>query len=158
MAKRGPKPKPTKVLKLRGSWRAKLRKDYDIADKDKSEKPQMPSWLSKPAKNEWRKLLPKLYDLGILLKVDVVILSLLCNDIAEYKQNCQTIDGLKSPFIYQPSGRICKHPAFQLRDAAAERIRKLSSELGLSPTARASLTILPKEDKDPIAAKFFKEF
>lgn len=155
MAKRGPKPLATPILKLRGSWRAKLRPDYEIEGTIKGDKPKMPRWLSPAAKSVWRKLVPKLNELGILSPVDQYILSLLCFDLAEYRQTCQTIEALKSPYISQPSGRVCRHPAYQLRDAAAERIRKLSAELGLSPAARTSLNILLKE-KESDKAKFFK--
>ena len=156
MAKRGPKPIPTSILKLRHSWRSKHRKDYEKAEIEEGRKPKMPIWLSEEAKAIWRQLVPKIAELGILNPVDQTIIAILCHDVAEYRAACETIQELKSPYISQPSGRVCRHPAYQLRDAAAERIRKLGGEVGLSPAARASLTIVPIEKKSE-KTKFFKD-
>jgi len=155
MAKRGPKPISTSILKLHHSWRSKHRLDYEKAEIEEGRKPKMPIWLSEEAKAIWRQLVPKIAELGILNPVDQTLIAMLCHDVAEYREVCQIIDGLKSKLVRQPSGRITKNPAFQIRDAAAERIRRLSGELGLSPAARASITIMPVKKKSE-KTKFFK--
>jgi len=151
--KRGPKPVATPILKLRGSWRAKHRPDYDAGLKP--ERPVCPKWLSPPAKKAWRVIVPNLAGLEILQKVDVTILSMFCETFAEWQQAQRDVTELKNLFIKQPSGRICKHPLIAIRDESHERLRKLIAELGLSPSARTQLHISKKQEPSP-AAKFFE--
>ncbi len=149
--KPGRKPVPTQVLKLRGSWRAKNRRDLFV----QPEKPRMPSWLSDEAKRAWRHMVPQLEALGILKRADEVVLAMFCTDYAEWSQACEEISTLKSRFVKQPSGRICQHPLLRIRDAAAERMRKLISELGMSPAARTGLNITQKPSPSKSKSRFF---
>jgi P27 family predicted phage terminase small subunit len=116
----------------------------------------MPRSLSPAAKKQWKKIVPKLYRLGILNNADQTGLAMICVDLAEWENACRTIDSLKSEFVKQPSGRIAKHPAYQIRDAAADRIRKMLAEFGMSPAARTSLNISYKPAIDEDKAKFFR--
>jgi len=162
MGKRGPKPTPTPILKLRGSWRGKDRPDADI----EPNVPEMPSWLSPAAKAEWKRRVPELDALGVLQKVDVTILVMYCRDFVEYDAACDEIDKLKSQFIsvgrevsskgvVLKPGRVCPHPLFAIRDAADARLRKSCSELGMGPASRTGLAITQKE-KSGKKSRFFK--
>ena len=161
MGKRGPKPTPTPILKLRGSWRGKDRPDADI----EPNVPEMPSWLSPAAKAEWKRRVPELDALGVLQKVDVTILVMYCRDFVEYDAACDEIDKLKSQFIsvgrevsaggvVLKPGRVCPHPLFAIRDAADARLRKSCGELGMGPASRTGLAIKPKEKSGK--SRFFK--
>jgi len=163
MGKRGPKPTPTKILNIRGSWRGKDRPDADL----EPSLPEMPDWLSKAAKAEWKRRIPEIHALGVLQKVDVTILAMYCTDFAEYEAACEEIDKLKSQFVsvgrevtatgkVLKAGRIKKHPLFAFRDDADARLRKSCSELGMGPASRTGLTIVQKEKSSSKKSKFFK--
>ena len=161
MGKRGPKPTPTPILKLRGSWRGKDRPDADL----QPNLPKMPSRLSPAAKAEWKRRVPELDALGVLQKVDVTILAMYCRDFVEWDAACREIDKLKSQFIsvgrevsaggvVLKPGRVCQHPLFAIRDAADARLRKSCGELGMGPASRTGLAIKPKAKSGK--SRFFK--
>ena len=165
MGKRGPKPTPTHILNLRGSWRGKDRPDSGI----EPSLPEMPKWLSADAKKEWKNVMPDLDALGILQRVDVAIIAMYCTDYVEFQAAYDECEKLTTRFIsvgremgkdengkdiVKKTGRVCKHPLFAFRDAAYARLIKSCGELGLSPASRTGLAIKPKEKSGK--AKFFK--
>lgn len=135
MSRVGRKPVPAATLKLRGSWRAKGRRDLPVENR----RPIKPRWLTGEAAKEWSKIVPKLDKMGILAEVDQTMLVLYCKTYAEYMEADSLI---KSILIKTSNGNIIQHPAVSIRNAAAERLRKLASEFGLSPAARSGLNIL----------------
>lgn len=150
MSKPGPRPTPTPILKLRGSWRGKDRPDADV----EPNVPEMPKWLSIAAKKRWEQVVPELDALGVLQRVDDTILAMYCMDYVEWKDACDEIAKLKTQFIKQPSGRVCNHPLLDIRDAADARLRKSCSELGMGPASRTGLAINLKQKSGK--SKFFK--
>jgi len=163
MGKRGPKPTPTRILNLRGSWRGKDRPDADL----EPNLPKMPDWLSSAAKVVWKREVPELEDLGVLQRVDVTILAMYCTDFVEWQAACNEIDKLKSQFVsvgrevsasgkVLKPGRVCPHPLFAIRDAADARLRKSCSELGMGPASRTGLAITQKDKSSGKKSKFFK--
>jgi phage terminase small subunit len=83
--KPGPRPTPTPILKLRGSWRGKDRPDSEV----EPNLPKMPRWLSPEQKQEWQHIVPELDDLGVLQRVDVTVLAMYCTDFVEWRRNPQ---------------------------------------------------------------------
>lgn len=67
MAQRGPKPTPTKVLELRGSWLAKTRQHEP---QPPAAIPKMPQELDKEGKKIWRWLTRDLDAIGLLASLD----------------------------------------------------------------------------------------
>jgi phage terminase small subunit len=76
VGKRGPVPTPTKVLNMRGSWRAKTRPQEPHALP--SEKPPCPAWLDADARKVWRVLIPQLARIGVLTRLDQHALARYC--------------------------------------------------------------------------------
>jgi phage terminase small subunit len=68
MGTRGPKRTPTKILKMRGSWRANAREGEPIPA---SKAPPCPRWLTEKAERSvWRTLVARLMALGIIGEID----------------------------------------------------------------------------------------
>lgn len=101
-----------------------------------------PSFLDATAKKEFRRLAKLLLSVELINDADVGHLALYCDAYSQYlsykrqvKQKGLWIDGKPNPFI------------IRMRDAAAQ-MRSFSSDLGLSPTARAKLAINLEDDED----------
>jgi len=165
MGKRGPKPTPTPILKLRGSWRGKDRPDADV----EPNMPVMPKWMKPAAVKEWKSVLPDLDSLGVLQRVDATMIAMYCTDLVEFMAAYKECEELSTRFIsigremgkdengkdiVKKSGRVCKHPLFAFRDAAYVRLVKSCGELGLSPASRTGLAINLKQKSGK--SKFFK--
>jgi P27 family predicted phage terminase small subunit len=141
-------PTPTKVLELRGSWRAKARKGEP---KLAATKPRMPDWLSEEAQKVWKRLTALLQKAGLIATVDEFALTRYCVTFARWKEAEQWL---------QQWGTTCqvKHPVTgavvglvswpQVKQAAslAEQLQRIEQNFGLSPAARARLTTQEEED------------
>lgn len=151
MGRRGPKKTPTKVLKLRGSWRGKKRP----AERTGAYKrPAMPQFLTGDARREWIRILPILEKMGVLAEVDRTMLALYCKCYAEWRE---ADDLVKSLLIKTTGGNIIQHPALSIRTAAWERLRKICAEFGLSPSSRTGLAVTPKSRDTADKSRFFEK-
>lgn len=81
MGKRGPKPTPTHLLKLRGSWRAETR---DGEPKPTPELPEMPEWLTGKGAEHWAEVGAMLDGLGIMARPHTLALAMLCEALAKW--------------------------------------------------------------------------
>ena len=68
MRKRGPKPTPTALLKLRGTFR-KHRSKNEPRPED-GLLPDCPDWLDEQAKHAWAQVVPQLASMGVLSEID----------------------------------------------------------------------------------------
>lgn len=140
MAKRGPKPKKLKLLKL----------DMDEAVKARDVK--CPDWLSPQAVEKWDIVVPELQAIGILATVDLDMVALYCESYAEYRR---ALAGVTTELIETQNHNIVQHPAVSLRNAAFERMVKLAREFGFTPASRLSLPHEAKRKDSKDRAKFF---
>lgn len=164
MAKRGPKPTPTKILRYRGSWRGDIKKDVNIP-RDKA--PIMPSWLSKEAKIVWRKIVRTLKSKGALNEMDEPFLIEYCQAYIDYVEVLKYIDdmgkksgkGIKGIYlITTKNGNIIQNPIIGIRNKAWEKLSKAAKNLGMPPSGRASVQqqeTKTKEEKKK--ERFFKK-
>ncbi len=120
---RGRLPTPTGVLKMRGSWRAKARKDEPQPEKGS---PRCPSRLSPGARKVWQAIVPLLDGMGVLTKVDGFVLERYCELYCHWGQT----DDL--PLL------------LKLNDA----LLKIEREFGMTPSSRPRLHVAPKEEKN----------
>jgi phage terminase small subunit len=77
----GRKPKPTHLKLLEGE-RNKDRINFD-EPKFKPKAPKCPSWLSKEARREWRRLAPDLERLGLLTDADLAMFASYCSAVGK---------------------------------------------------------------------------
>ena len=70
MGQRGPKPTPTRILKLKGSWRANLNRDEPEAPDGC---PSCPTWLDAEGKRCWAQETRSLKAMGLLKKSGEVV-------------------------------------------------------------------------------------
>ena len=69
MGKRGPRPTPTSILKLRGS--TLVTPEREAAEvHGPTGAPNRPDWLDDQAKAAWDEIAPMLQDMGILTRID----------------------------------------------------------------------------------------
>ncbi len=69
MGKRGPRPTPTEILKLRGSTLVTPEREAGEVHGPMGT-PDRPDWLDDQAKAAWDEIAPLLQDMGILTRID----------------------------------------------------------------------------------------
>ncbi len=150
MSKRGPKPTPTAVLRLRGSWRANTR---PAEPRPQPSRPTCPAWLSRDAKLEWKRVAPQLHRLGLLTQLDRAALAVYCESWSEWVEAKQVISK-SGPVIAGPHGPR-RNPYVFIAARAAEQLLKWAAELGMTPSARSRVTVTPRTNLDDRKSRFF---
>ena len=136
MGRRGPPPTPTPILEARGSWRAKAR---DGEPRLPLSAPACPGWLSAEAKEEWRRQIAQLKQMGCIARCDRAALSIYCEAWAEFERATRQLEGGMLIAAGKDDSEIAPHPLMAIRDRAADRVLKLAREFGFTPSSRTQL-------------------
>lgn len=166
MGQRGPKPIPTKVLKLRKSRYVKQRAGEP---QPPSELPPCPAWLDPLSKSLYRTLAKQLVEAGILTRLDRQALARYCVLSIRWRTMEQFI---------QQHGEVCEvysapdedgrcyllkidlYPQVRLASTLATELLRIENHFGLTPSARTALRVekAPHADRDTDPkAKFFRQ-
>ena len=156
----GRRPKPTALKKLQGNpGKRKLNEaEPKIAQAD----PVMPRDLSKPAAQEWRRIVPELRQMGVLSTVDRAALAAYCHayerwfdaekDVRRYGRIVREPilhQGVRTGYI-----RLKKNPAVTISETATKIMKAFLCEFGMTPSSRSRVRIDKPAvgDEDPIDA------
>lgn len=140
-----PRPKPTALKILEGNpGKRPLPKNEP--------KPEVaiipcPAYLKSDriAYNEWNRIVPELYKLGLLTNADKVTLEIYCSQYAIYRR---AIRELGTDLITTNIRNGDKaNPAAAIAREAAKTIKAIAIEFGLTPSSRARIS-LPSESID----------
>ncbi|WP_420331898.1 phage terminase small subunit P27 family [Oceanicaulis alexandrii] len=106
-----------------------------------------PSWLSKDAKAEWKRVYPVLAERGVLTDADMGALETYCATMGRVRQLeklCAEVD----PFVQSETSAPRPHPAFRMLDDAITQARQWAMQLGLTPASRAKAAREDADDDD----------
>lgn len=150
MGKRGPKPTPTSILKVRGSWLADRRE----GEPEATGIPEPPVWLDGIALEAWDAMTLKLYRMGLIGDVDQHALAIYCEAWEEF---CEARDYIKknSRTCVSENGGEYQHPMVGIKNKAAERLNRIGSQFGWTPSARVGLKPEPKTKNDDGKSIYF---
>jgi len=158
MAKRGPKPTPTPVLRLRQSWRAKKRGPEPDLD---HKRPARPIWLKGEGRKCWERLCPILFKAGLVTELNRETLALLCSAWADYVEAEQQLDrtrnkdGTRALLIKTSNGTVVENPLLHVRNRAWGQVYKGAACFGLTPADIAGVRAMEKPTTDDVKRKFF---
>ena len=139
MGKRGPKPTPTAVLKLRGSWLAGTREgEPEIQMEDVP----CPSWVREEARQYWPDVCAMLAGMGVLSKRFVFSMGALVNTLAEYVFFEEQITKETPPIV-----NGMPNPLYGLRSKARDALKKSCADHGLTPSSMTAIRSLESPEK-----------
>jgi P27 family predicted phage terminase small subunit len=159
---RGRKPLAGKVHDIRGHLGRRTKNLKEPEPERPRRVPQPPKFLSKDAKNEWRRLAPRLHGLDLLKHEDRAAFTAYCEAWSLFKratEELQKAGGLVIPVggsvkethkrggdveVVRKAASYNTHPIISVQRRAAEMMHKFASEFGLSPVARRRLAMTPK--------------
>ena len=139
------KPKPTNIKKLEGNpGRRKLNTnepqpgDAGIIPPDK---------ISPGALKFWKRLAPELHGCGLLTALDHDTLLAYCESAAAFIEATEMIkqDGA----LYETKNYKTVSPWVNIQNKALANMAKFGSLLGMSPSARSSVTAQVQQEKKP---------
>ena len=98
-----------------------------------------PTWLSKHAKAEWRRVMPDLTKRQILTTADLGSLENYCIAIGQVRDMERLV--AKAGHVVETDRGPRAHPAVRIQSDAMTRARLLAAELGLTPVSRSRPSI-----------------
>lgn len=126
--------------------------------------PECPAFLHPYAKEEWLKITPTLYSLGILTFLDGAAVAGYCQAFArwrfaEERLAIEAAKDLEGGAIVDTTenGNKIQSVFFNVAAAAMRDMLKFAAEFGMTPSARARIEGKRGEAADPISTKFFKK-
>lgn len=156
MGKRGPRPTPSNILKLRGSWRGAANQNEP---QPRVGEPDYPEGLAEQAKSVWDQLVPLLSGMGVLTKIDGIALGRYCQYWVRWKE-CEAHVakyGMTYP-IKDKEGKIqgmVEFPQVRRSQALSLTLSRLEAEFGMTPSARSRITVPESTDKPTTKDRFF---
>ncbi len=157
MGKRGPKPTPTTILKLRGSWRAGLNPDEP---RPKPGAPVMPGRLRPAAKLAWKRVVPKLQAMGVLTKVDGETLARYCTLAARYWEAERFLEAHGQTYPMRDGDTVTgfrKFPQVAIANELAGTLARIEASFGMTPADRTRIrTEATTEGAEDETAKLIK--
>lgn len=142
MAKPGPTPQPRRLLLLhgRGDGKDSAGRPVPIPPPFKRSAPNPPTWLSREAKAEWRRVAPGLERLDLIKPEDRATLAAYCECWARYVQAVRLYSTEGLVLTNPTTGRKHQHPAVQIANTAAAQLRAYAAEFGLTPSAERNVS------------------
>jgi P27 family predicted phage terminase small subunit len=156
MAISGRKPKPSNLHALHGNPGKRARNPYE--PKPTTAVPHCPGHLDAEARREWRRVVPELRTVGLLSKLDRAVLAAYCASwsrwvaLERHLAELTAEKGVEGLLATAQSGYQMPHPLLTAANKAAEQIRALAVEFGMTPSARSRLGVNTGEPDDELAA------
>lgn len=163
MGKRGPKKKPSKIIKLRGSNRAYRRPENEPEPMAKI--PEPPKWLKGEALVEWERVTGRLRALGILSELDRAALVAYCQTWADYcnvlpycrGKPIETKSGEKIAtgiLMKTANGNVIQNPAIGVRNRTLALLLRAAAEFGMTPAGRSNVNAEKPSKREDAAEQF----
>lgn len=102
-----------------------------------AKRPQPPSHLDPVARNEWRRVVPELIDIGVLARVDTATLAAYCQAYSRWVKAELELQAHGTLTYVSETGVIRLHPAVGAAEKAMAQVRLFAQEYGLTPASRA---------------------
>ncbi len=146
--KSGPKPRPSAVLRLQGTYRPHRRHGEPEAPGDLAALGP-PDWLTPDQQNVWRSVLARA-PRSVLRTIDAELLAAYCEVVDRHHRAIEAqraLDrGATMPFLVKGRDGPQISPLLRIINRSLDQMLRLSSELGFSPASRAGLGEPPDED------------
>lgn len=144
MGKRGPRPKPTNLKVIEGTYRADRAPANEARPVGDASPPE---WLTDDQLEAWDRIVPHLAAVGLATDVDSVLLSRYVQLLMAWIDLAEDIRGLDAGRRYHltNAGALRPHPAYGEFRALSAELLKLEREFGMSPSARTRVEAAPTE-------------
>lgn len=154
MAKPGPAPTPTPILKARGSWRADDR-DGEPTLPVLAEVPPVPPTCKGTARKLWIETATVMIDMQVLTASHLHRLEEYCLAREELLYLDAHVKKIRSKLLRSTN----YPPVVAMRNNTRDAVQRMAAQLGLSPASQTRLRVQPTKDQEQAAdtkSRFFK--
>ncbi len=144
--RRGPKPAPTVLRRLRGNPGKRAYNHYEPMPPD--DLPTCPEHLNSAARKEWDRLAGVLHEMGVVTVVDRAALAAFClcyGRWVEAEEKLQTTPML----LKTATGYVQQSPWLSIANKQLELMGRYMGELGITPAARTRVVAYAEAAEEP---------
>ena len=162
MGARGPRPKPTALLKLSGSWRGRVERGEP---QPRKVIPDCPEWLTGEGRKVWDRMIETLNFMGVLTQADGNSLARYCVTWVRWRQAEEFLARFGTTYpVKDEKGKVrcfMPFPEVAIANQQSQTLTKLEAEFGLTPSSRTRISIdvgnpiRPMDPMDRERAEFF---
>jgi P27 family predicted phage terminase small subunit len=140
-------PAPLQLLHGRGDGRDSGGRPVKAPPAFRRIAPKPPTWLSREAAAEWRRVVPGLQRLDLLKEEDRATLTAYCETWARFVDATRTIQ--REGLVVMAKQGLLPHPAVGIARNAGRELRAFANLFGLSPASEMALgKVTGGEDDD----------
>jgi P27 family predicted phage terminase small subunit len=153
---KGRKPKPTALKLLAGNpGKRPLNQNEPQYESVEDALPtELQSDKNQIAAKEWRRIIPLLTASGVATEVDRTLLIAYCSEYQKYIE-AEKMLAEHGMFMRTKAGFLGLNPYVKVSRASLDMLIRLSSEFGMTPTARVKLNLEPGDKEDETESKLF---
>ena len=148
----GPAPKPTILKEKAGNPGKRALNAAEPKVPVPAAVPYAPRFLGKEAKKEWRRMAAFLIEAGLYSEVDRAALAMYCVAWGRWVEAEREIAKLRSPVRTTEKGYEHQSAWISISNKAAEQLRRMIAEFGLSPAQRSRVVAMDRGETDDLAA------
>lgn len=148
MGTRGPAPKPLHMKLVDGTARS----DRGAPDQPQPDGlPVKPEFADEIASDKWDELFPILDRMGVLTEADGDALALLCTWHAVYDRAAQALASYGADITFTTEGGYeAQRAEVGIMAKAADKLKALYREFGMTPSARTGVSVREPKKKSPL--------
>lgn len=135
------RPNPEALNRLNGRHVKRMPPNPDFAGGDI---PPCPKHLAGQSRKKWNQLAPLLFGAGLLATTDAIALARYCQSYGVYLDALEQIDKTGGPVITNSKGDLVTNPWQRIAKGEEDTMRKIETEFGLTPAARARVHVPTK--------------
>lgn len=168
MGRRGPRPKPTPMLKLSGSWRGNVERGEP---QPRKVIPECPEWLTGDARKVWDRMIDTLNFMGVLTEADGNSLARYCVTFVRWRAAEEFLAKYGTTFpVKDDRGKVkcfMPFPEVAIANQLSQMLTRLEAEFGMTPSSRTRISLEvgrpirpPRDPLDPLErkrAEFFRQ-
>ena len=142
----GRKPTPTYLKLLRGNPGKRAINANEPKPEIPAKQPAPPVFLDDYALEEWKRVAPELWRMGLLTAVDVATLAVYCDAYSRWRVATEAIavmaarDELTHGLLIKTrAGEATPNPLVWIASSAAKTMVRVAAEFGMTPAARVGI-------------------
>ena len=116
--------------------------------------PDCPTYLTRLAKNEWKRVCNELKTLGVLTKIERGSIEQYCVAYGEWRECLKDLEK-NGRFMYGPTGAYCENPSGRAMRGHAATCLKFLVEFGMTPCSRSRLHVKKTTEDNSVEKRFF---
>ena len=152
----GRKPTPTYLKLLRGNPGKRAINANEPKPEIPAKQPAPPVFLDDYALEEWKRVAPELWRMGLLTRVDVATLAAYCMSYAQWRTAVESLrrmsdaDPVMHGLMVKTAGGAAANPLVWIISSAGKAMVKFAAEFGMTPASRVGISA----GEDPRPRKF----